>query len=166
MNKAPVIDELLAATYTVKEGKRITLKCQYTAYPRVDVIWLRDNQPIDLNLMGLSKDFKITIDVDSTSLEIKEAYPDDSGVYSVIIRNTLGQARSTTQLFVKENSQDTNQNEEARPTLLRNLKNVEAKLAGFVRLDLFVQGEPQPDVEHLRNLLLLLNCLLILIFEK
>lgn len=42
------------------------------------------------------------IDVDSTSLEIKEAYPDDSGVYSVVIRNALGQARSSTQLFVKE----------------------------------------------------------------
>lgn len=42
------------------------------------------------------------IDVESSTLEIKEAYTDDSGVYSVVIRNSLGQARSTTQLFVKE----------------------------------------------------------------
>jgi hypothetical protein len=61
MNKAPVIDEQLEPAYTVKEGKRIILKCRYTAYPRCDVIWLRDNQPIDLNLMGLSKDFKVII---------------------------------------------------------------------------------------------------------
>lgn len=40
--------------------------------------------------------------MESTSLEIKEAHPDDSGVYSVIIRNPLGQDKSTTQLFVKE----------------------------------------------------------------
>lgn len=42
------------------------------------------------------------IDVESSTLEIKEAYPDDSGAYAVVIRNSLGQARSTTQLFVKE----------------------------------------------------------------
>ena len=45
---------------------------------------------------------KIIIDVESSTLEIKEAYPDDSGAYTVVIRNSLGQARSTTQLFVKE----------------------------------------------------------------
>lgn len=61
MNKAPVIDEPMAPTYTLKQGKRIVLKCHYTAYPRCDVIWLRDNQPIDLNLMGLSKEFKVKI---------------------------------------------------------------------------------------------------------
>ena len=60
MNKAPVIDEPLAPTYTIKEGKKICLTCRYTAYPRCDVIWLRDNQPIDLNLMGLSKEFKVS----------------------------------------------------------------------------------------------------------
>ncbi len=59
MNKAPIIDEPLAPTYTFKEGKNIFLTCRYTAYPRCDVIWLRDNQPIDLNLMGLSKMFKV-----------------------------------------------------------------------------------------------------------
>jgi hypothetical protein len=49
----------LPSTYTVKEGKSFSLKCRYTAYPKVDVIWLRDNQAIDLNLMGLNKDFKV-----------------------------------------------------------------------------------------------------------
>ena len=56
--RAPVIDEPLVATYIVKEGKPISLLCRYTATSRVEVIWLKDNQPIDLNLMGLLKDFK------------------------------------------------------------------------------------------------------------
>jgi hypothetical protein len=46
--------------------------------------------------------FKIIIDAESTTLEIREAYLDDTGAYSVVIRNQLGQVRSTTQLFVKE----------------------------------------------------------------
>ena len=33
---------------------------------------------------------------------MKEASPDDSGVYSLIIRNSLGQAKTTAQLFIKE----------------------------------------------------------------
>ena len=58
VNRAPVIDDHLPASYTVKEGKSFSLTCRYSAFPRVDVVWLRDNQQIDLNLMGLSKDFK------------------------------------------------------------------------------------------------------------
>lgn len=51
-------------------------------------------------------------------------------------------------LFLR-NSHDTNTaNEESRPTLLRNLRNAEAKSGSFVRLDLFVSGEPQPDVSY------------------
>lgn len=152
MNKAPTIDEHLRASYTVKEGRPITLTCMYTALPKADVIWMRDNQQIDLNLMGLSKDFKITIDADSTSLQISEALPDDSGAYSVLVRNPLGQARSSTQLFVKELSLDSSKAVQAaaaaanRPAIHRNLKNVEAREDDQVKLELFVVGEPQPEV--------------------
>jgi hypothetical protein len=61
MNKAPVINEQLASSYTVKEGKQISMTCKYSGYPKVDVVWLKDNQPIDLNLMGLTKDFKVNV---------------------------------------------------------------------------------------------------------
>ena len=60
INKAPIIDEHLNASITVKEGHPIQLTVKYTALPKAEVIWLRDNQQIDLNLMGLSKDFKVT----------------------------------------------------------------------------------------------------------
>ena len=131
----------------MQEGKPISMSCRYSAFPRVDIIWLRDNQPIDLNLMGLSKDFKILIDVDSTSLEISEAYPEDSGQYSVVIRNNMGQARSTSQLFVKENSEEVEQNlQDKVPNVLRQLKNVETKQGTQVTMELFAIGQPQPNV--------------------
>jgi hypothetical protein len=61
--------------------------------------------------------------------------------------------------FSKRNSRDTSTtNEEARPTLLRNLKNLEVKSGSFVRLDLFVSGQPQPDV-NFTAFFLLFKCI-------
>ena len=58
-NKAPVFDESLAASYSYEEHSEIKLNCRYTSNPRCEVIWLKDNQPIDLNSMGLTKEFKV-----------------------------------------------------------------------------------------------------------
>ncbi len=41
-------------------------------------------------------------EVDYTALLIKEAFPEDTGSYTVVIRNSLGEARSYTQLSVEE----------------------------------------------------------------
>ena len=41
------------------------------------------------------------IDTTRSALDITEAYPEDSGNYSVIIRNQLGEVRSTCQVTVE-----------------------------------------------------------------
>ena len=41
-------------------------------------------------------------EVDFTALLIKEAFPEDTGSYTVAIRNPFGEARSYTQLTVEE----------------------------------------------------------------
>ena len=41
-------------------------------------------------------------EVDYTALLIKEAFPEDTGSYTVIIRNSLGEIRSISQLTVEE----------------------------------------------------------------
>ena len=79
------------------------LACSFTeSHPRAEVIWLKNGQPIDLDLMGFAKDFKIEIAPENTCLEIREANLDDTGSYTVLLRNPLGQVRSSTQLTVKE----------------------------------------------------------------
>lgn len=40
--------------------------------------------------------------MDVTKLEIKESSRDDNGQYTVILRNPLGQVRSSVQLIVEE----------------------------------------------------------------
>jgi hypothetical protein len=58
--RAPVIEEPLESSYVVREGERVVLGCQFEdVCPRADVVWLKNGQPIDLNLMGLAKDFKV-----------------------------------------------------------------------------------------------------------
>lgn len=57
--RAPTIVKPLDTEYVVESGKSISLSCNYSAYPRADVVWLKENQPIDLNMMGLTKDFKV-----------------------------------------------------------------------------------------------------------
>jgi hypothetical protein len=57
--KAPVVEEPLKNIVMVKEGLPIKLFSKFNAYPRADVVWLRDNKPIDLNLMGMAKDFTV-----------------------------------------------------------------------------------------------------------
>jgi hypothetical protein len=41
-------------------------------------------------------------EVDYTALLIKEAFPEDTGAYTVIIRNAYGDVRSYAQLIVEE----------------------------------------------------------------
>lgn len=47
-------------------------------------------------------DKQVVKEVDYTALLIKEAFPEDAGSYTVLIRNPLGEARSFTQLIVEE----------------------------------------------------------------
>lgn len=63
--RAPIIQEEFISSHTVKEGQPIVLTISFDAYPRPEIIWLRDDKLIDLNLMGLSKDFKVIICINS-----------------------------------------------------------------------------------------------------
>ncbi len=58
-NQAPSIIEPLSQSDSINESEPVKFECRFTAYPRADVVWLKDNVQIDLNMMGLSKDFKV-----------------------------------------------------------------------------------------------------------
>jgi hypothetical protein len=95
VNRAPFIEEEFRSTYTVREGKPVKLTCYFTAHPRCEIIWTKDNQQIRDN-------YNISSDDTSTVLSIKETNLNDAGVYSAILRNSHGQAKTTTQLFIKQ----------------------------------------------------------------
>lgn len=44
---------------------------------------------------------QITVTVNFSSLDIREAYPEDSGSYTVIVRNVAGEATSVCQVIIE-----------------------------------------------------------------
>ena len=123
MENQPRFLEPLKPSYQIREGQPVKLSCRFDAHPRGEIQWLKDGKPIDFEALGISRDFKVSRssilskekyhshisihvqvvkEVDYTALLIKEAFPEDTGSYTVIIRNTIGEVRSQTQLAVEE----------------------------------------------------------------
>lgn len=65
-------------------------------WPEPELVWLVDEQPL-----RPSQDFKLEYDGQNAKLEIRDAQPDDSGVYSVRIKNEYGSAESKARLTVE-----------------------------------------------------------------
>ncbi|CAF1691746.1 unnamed protein product, partial [Adineta ricciae] len=98
----PRLTEPLKASYIIREGQPVKLSCRFDDNPRGEIQWLKDGIAIDFDALGISRDFTVVREIDYTALLIKEAFPEDAGSYTVLIRNSLGEARSFTQLTVEE----------------------------------------------------------------
>uniref|UniRef100_A0A3B5KA09 Ig-like domain-containing protein n=1 Tax=Takifugu rubripes TaxID=31033 RepID=A0A3B5KA09_TAKRU len=88
---------------TVRQGSQVRLDVRVTGIPSPTVKFYREGAEIQS-----SADFQILQDGDLYSLLIAEAFPEDSGTYSVTATNSSGRATSTAELLV--------QGEEAVPT--------------------------------------------------
>uniref|UniRef100_H3DPY6 Ig-like domain-containing protein n=1 Tax=Tetraodon nigroviridis TaxID=99883 RepID=H3DPY6_TETNG len=88
---------------TVRQGSQVRLDVRVTGIPSPTVKFYREGAEIQS-----SADFQILQDGDLYSLLIAEAFPEDSGTYSVTAANSSGRATSTAELLV--------QGEEAMPT--------------------------------------------------
>nr|XP_023685183.1 titin-like isoform X1 [Paramormyrops kingsleyae]XP_023685184.1 titin-like isoform X1 [Paramormyrops kingsleyae] len=81
---------------TVKQGSQVTLAVRVTGTPTPVVKFLHDGNEIQS-----SRDFCLFHDGDLYSLVIAEAFPEDSGMFSVSATNSSGQATCTAQLLVQ-----------------------------------------------------------------
>ncbi|XP_074642495.1 uncharacterized protein LOC141899810 [Tubulanus polymorphus] len=141
---APKLQEPLI-DITAPEGKPITIDCRFTANPQPEVTWLRGTEPIIPSSV-----FKIVIETNFTSLEISEAYPEDSGVYTVILKNVAGEARDTCTITIESTypgEQDVASDAEpSQPMFVQHLLDREVMEGGRVRLDCVIVGQPEPEV--------------------
>uniref|UniRef100_A0A3B3BYS4 Ig-like domain-containing protein n=1 Tax=Oryzias melastigma TaxID=30732 RepID=A0A3B3BYS4_ORYME len=81
---------------TVRQGSQVRLDVRVTGIPTPVVKFYREGAEIQS-----SADFRILQNGDVYSLLIAEAFPEDSGTYSVTATNSSGRATSTAELLVQ-----------------------------------------------------------------
>lgn len=81
---------------TVRQGSQVRLDVRVTGIPTPAVKFYREGAEIQS-----SADFRILQDGDLYTLLIAEAFPEDSGTYSVTATNNSGRATSTAELLVQ-----------------------------------------------------------------
>ncbi|NXD75821.1 TITIN protein, partial [Halcyon senegalensis] len=91
----PNFSQRLQST-TAKQGSQVRLDVRVTGIPTPVVKFYRDGVEIQS-----SPDFQILQEGDLYSLIIAEAYPEDSGTYSVNATNNVGRATSTAELLIQ-----------------------------------------------------------------
>ena len=81
---------------TVRQGSQVRLDVRVSGIPTPVVKFYREGAEIQS-----SPDFRIVQEADLYSLLIAEAFPEDSGTYSVNAANSSGRATSTAELLVQ-----------------------------------------------------------------
>ncbi|CAF3618249.1 unnamed protein product [Rotaria sordida] len=121
---------------TIQVGKPIKLECKVSGRPQPDVIWTKDGKEVKP-----SDHVEITKKPDGTcALTIKQATPDDKGVYKVTCKNKLQTREAQTQIQVSS------------PLKFNTaLKDNVAQVGQSVTLEVDCEGLPKPTVKWLCN---------------
>uniref|UniRef100_A0A8C5E3Y7 Ig-like domain-containing protein n=1 Tax=Gouania willdenowi TaxID=441366 RepID=A0A8C5E3Y7_GOUWI len=120
---------------TVRQGSQVRLDTRVTGIPAPTVRFYREGAEIQS-----SADFRILQDGELHSLLIAEAFPEDSGSYSVTATNSSGRATCTAELLV--------QGEEAVPTKkTKTIMSMSQKGSSETRVQM-MQGEGGMMTQH------------------
>ena len=91
---------------------------------------------------------QITIEPTFTTLDIREVFPEDSGTYTVIIRNIGGETRTSCLVTIEGiySTGGEELHEPMKPKFLQHLQNKEVQEGSRARLDCVIVGYPEPEV--------------------
>nr|6FWX_A Chain A, Titin,Titin,Titin [Homo sapiens]6FWX_B Chain B, Titin,Titin,Titin [Homo sapiens] len=124
---------------TVRQGSQVRLQVRVTGIPTPVVKFYRDGAEIQSSL-----DFQISQEGDLYSLLIAEAYPEDSGTYSVNATNSVGRATSTAELLVQGETTQA-------PTFTQPLQSVVVLEGSTATFEAHISGFPVPEVSWFRD---------------
>uniref|UniRef100_A0A1I7VN34 Immunoglobulin I-set domain-containing protein n=1 Tax=Loa loa TaxID=7209 RepID=A0A1I7VN34_LOALO len=126
----------------VKEGEVVSFECEVEGWPEPELVWLVDEQPL-----RPSHDFKLEYDGQNAKLEIRDAQPEDTGIYTVRIKNEYGSAESNAKLTVEP---DPDKNHIA-PEFQAVIEDVECNEGDTVKFKAVLTGDPIPDTIWMIN---------------
>ncbi|CAH1249861.1 OBSCN [Branchiostoma lanceolatum] len=84
------------------EGAEVRLEVRISGVPTPDIKWFREGAEIQS-----SHDFQIVREGDLAALVIREAFPEDSGKFSVMASNSVGRATSAAHLVISGAGEET-----------------------------------------------------------
>ena len=124
------------------EGDDVQFHCVTAGSPPLVVTWYRDNKPIST----ADPKYCIQTERNASTLQLKEATPDDIGEYRCTIGNERSQASSEAHLNVTEHPSKWTPPEFAK--VPEDIKSVEGNT---VRFEARLEGKPEPEVVWLKD---------------
>lgn len=129
---------------TVVEGEQAVFTVEYQGSPCPAVKWFRYSFPVHD-----SKDFKIhTTDTGST-LTIAKTCADDSGVFTCLLENIVGAAKSSSNLNVMESGQEYVMQASTKCT--RTLKEMTVNTGDSIRFDIGFSGGTRDNLQFFHD---------------
>nr|XP_042904669.1 obscurin-like isoform X2 [Parasteatoda tepidariorum] len=113
----------------------LKFEVQVDGNPTPEVKWYKDGQAV-----GKSDRIKIVSDGAKQSLQISNATPLDSGSYSCVITNNLGNQAEFSNVVVK-----------ASPTFIKGMSNVEGLEGDTLQFKIEINGNPKPTLKWLKD---------------
>lgn len=85
---------------SAKDGDGVQFQCMIVGNPQPGIAWFHTSK-----LIKPTADFRPVCDRDSNlcCLNVREAYPEDTGRYTVVAKNAFGSATSSADLNIREN---------------------------------------------------------------
>ena len=143
-NEAPIFLRLLDDTQ-VREGEPTTFDCDFRAHPEAEVTWYFNGRKITHS----SSKYRIHSDDHHSRLTVMETTQDDTGEFTVDIRNVAGTKKSSAKLTVKPAPRDFHVVRGEAPRILERLNDLEIMAGYDVGLTCKITGDPKPRIQWL-----------------
>ena len=142
----PIFNMALPTETKITLGKPLKLIAQVSGNPQPDVQWMKDNIPIRTTTgrirFSSTEDGKVSLEIDATKV-------DDTGKYSLVITNNLGQLTSDALVKIKPKTLPNKPEKPSFDTVLPAEANVvEGKP---LTLTAKMSGNPKPETKWLKD---------------
>ncbi|KAK7077497.1 hypothetical protein SK128_026425 [Halocaridina rubra] len=149
LSERPKFDMTLS-NVMARAGQKFKLECHVLGTPTPTVAWFHNNK-----LVKETPDCKLGFDGRVATLVMSEAFPKNAGTYTVVAKNSAGEAQCSANVSVKgriptetSDSEVTSDVdiEPVKPTIQLALKDTTIKEGKPARLDCVIVGQPEPEV--------------------